>query len=85
MKSYQEILDQTVRSLADVLEVDFGTIDIHARFDEFGLASAEAVMVIGDLEDFLEMTLPVEIFYKHPTAAQLAKFLLDMACAKEAV
>lgn len=85
MKSYQEILDQIAKSIADVMEVESGAIDIHTRFEEFGLASAEAVMVVGDLEDFLEMSLPVEVFYKHPTAAQLAKFLLDMTRAKEAV
>lgn len=82
---YQDILAQIVRSLGELLDVDAATVDIHTRFEDFGLASAEAVMLIGDLEDLLGRSLEPEVFYQHPSAAELARFLAGAATGGSAV
>ena len=52
-------------------------IDPQESFDTFGLDSADAVRMIGDLEDFLGRRLSPSLAYKYPTIDAMSRYLAD--------
>ena len=48
-------------------------IDRAKRFDRLGLDSADAVALVGELEDFVGRPLSAFLPYQHPTIDQLAR------------
>src|SRR5271154_6770245 len=50
-----------------------GEIDRERRFDRLGLDSADAVALVGELEDFVDRPLSAYLPYQHPTIHQLAR------------
>ncbi|PTL75091.1 polyketide synthase [Vitiosangium sp. GDMCC 1.1324] len=50
-------------------------VDIKKTFDSFGLDSAEAVRMVGDLEDFVGRRLSPSLPYKYPTIEALSQYL----------
>jgi acyl carrier protein len=54
-------------------------IDRSRRFDDYGLDSADAVVLVGDLEDFVGRPLSASLPYSHPTIARLAARLAEGA------
>ncbi|MEM1368810.1 MAG: acyl carrier protein [Cyanobacteria bacterium P01_H01_bin.15] len=66
-----------VEQLADQLSLDASTIDVAEPLTRYGLDSIDAVTLVGDLEDWLDVELPSTLFWDHPTIAQSANFLVD--------
>ncbi|MHB2155572.1 amino acid adenylation domain-containing protein [Calditrichota bacterium GD2] len=64
-----------VRHLAENLGMPESQIDIRAPFISFGLDSAQAVGLAGDLEDFVGRTLPPTLIWDYPTIEELARYL----------
>jgi acyl carrier protein len=81
--SVEDIRSKLIDSLSDLLKAERDRIDADVRFDELGLASAEVLMVLGDMEDFLQIELNTTLLYDFPTvnllAAQLALAKADAA------
>ena len=50
-----------------------GEIDRERRFDRLGLDSADAVALVGELEDFVDRPLSAYLPYEHPMIHQLAR------------
>ncbi len=73
------IQDWLIRQLAEQLELEPAEIDIHAPFDSYGLSSREAVILSGDLEEWLGRTLSPTLAYEYPTIQALAQFLAGEA------
>ena len=73
MKSYEEIEAMLAAYVAQRTGTSAGEIDRARRFDNLGLDSADAVTLVGELEDFvgrpLSACLPVHV----PTIEQLAR------------
>lgn len=63
--------------LAQKLNVTPDKIDTKESFDTFGLDSADAVRMIGDLEDYLGRRLSPSLAYKYPTIDAMSKYLAD--------
>ena len=63
--------------LARKLNIAPEQIDTTESFDTFGLDSADAVRMIGDLEDFLGRRLSPSLAYKYPTIEAMSKYLAD--------
>lgn len=61
--------------LAKMLEVDESRIDVTAPFDRYGLDSAAAVGMMGDLETWLETEIDPIIVYDYPNIEALAQHL----------
>ncbi len=61
--------------LAETLDTQPGEIDIRQPFISFGLDSAQAVGLTGDLEDYLGRTLPPTLIWDYPTIEELARYL----------
>lgn len=61
--------------LSKKLGVSPDQVDTKKTFDSFGLDSAEAVRMVGDLEDFLGRRLSPSLPYKYPTIEALSQHL----------
>lgn len=75
LPSKAEIQDWIVAYLAKLLEVDTEEINVTIPFDRYGLNSAAAVGLTGDLEEWLRMEIDPTIFYDYPTVETLAQCL----------
>ena len=70
-----QIEDWLIGHLADTLKTDKKSIDIRQPFISFGLDSAHAVGLAGDLEEWLERELPPTLIWDYPTIEALARHL----------
>ncbi|MDY7093375.1 MAG: SDR family NAD(P)-dependent oxidoreductase [Acidobacteriota bacterium] len=52
-------------------------LDRTQPFARYGLDSAAAVSLTGELEDWLDRELPATLLYEHPTVEQVASFLTE--------
>jgi acyl transferase domain-containing protein/acyl-CoA synthetase (AMP-forming)/AMP-acid ligase II/acyl carrier protein len=73
--SAEEIQNWLMDRLAERLKVDRSQIDIDRPFASFGLDSAAAVGISGDLEEWLGRRLSPTLIYSYPTVAALAAHL----------
>ncbi|HET7503188.1 MAG TPA: SDR family NAD(P)-dependent oxidoreductase [Kofleriaceae bacterium] len=64
-----------VRQLAERLDTSSESIDPCEPFASYGLTSREAVVLSGELEEWLERTLSPTLVWDHPTIRELARFL----------
>ena len=73
----QTVQNWLVAQLADQLSLDNKTISVTEPLTRYGLDSIDAVTIVGDLEDWLELELPSTLFWDHPTIAQSAQYLAE--------
>ncbi len=74
-KSPAEIQEWLINQVASLLYVDPKTINPQASFNSFGLSSRDAVMLSGDLEEWLDRRFSPTLVYEYPTIAALTEFL----------
>ena len=72
-----EIQTWIVSYLAELLEIDADELDVTLPFDSYGLDSAVAVGMTGDLEDWLGRKLDPTLLYDYPTVQSFAKHLAE--------
>ena len=72
----ESIQNWFVEQLADVLSLDADSIDVDESLTRYGLDSIDAVTLVGDLEDWLDLELPDTLLWDHPTIAGAAQFLI---------
>ena len=77
MKSYEDIEMMLAEQVADRTGRPAAEIDRTRRFDHLGLDSADAVRLVGELEDFVGRPLSAALPYAHPTIEQLARCLAN--------
>ncbi len=61
-----------VAQLADVLSLDPKTVDVTQPLTRYGLDSIDAVTLVADLEDWLDLELPSTLLWDYPTIAKAA-------------
>ncbi len=61
--------------LAEILELEPNQIDVGQDFEEYGLESAEAINLSGDLEDYLGCRLPPTLLWDYQNIEDLARYL----------
>ena len=64
-----------IDKLAEVLEIEPNQIDVGQDFEEYGLESAEAINLSGDLEDYLGCRLPPTLLWDYQNIEALANYL----------
>jgi len=64
-------------NLAGTLGIEPNEIDIREPFISFGLDSAQAVGLAGDLEEWLGRSFPPTLVWDYPTIESLARYLAD--------
>jgi acyl carrier protein len=61
--------------LANLLDMEPDDVDVETPFEGYGLDSAAAVAMTGDLEDWLQIELDPTLVYDYPTIEKLANHL----------
>ncbi len=64
-----------IDALAEHLAIDADDIDTTEPFAAYGIGSADAVILAGDLETWLKRDLPVTLLWDFPTIETLAQHL----------
>jgi acyl carrier protein len=77
VRSAAEIQAWIASYLADILEVEPEEVEVSLPFDRYGLDSAVAIGLTGDLEDWLGTRLDPTLLYDYPTVAALSKHLAE--------
>ena len=75
-----EIQDWLVAYLIEEMKKD--KVEVDVPFDQYGLESSEAVILTGDLSDWLQYDLDPTLLYDYPTIEALAKHLVEEIKAK---
>ena len=66
-----------VNQLADVLSLDPSTVDVQQPLTRYGLDSIDAVTLVGDLEDWLDLELPSTLLWDYPTIEKAASYMVE--------
>jgi acyl carrier protein len=72
-----EIQDWIVNYIAELLEAKPDMIDVTIPFDRYGLDSAVAYELAGDLETWLDRELDPTLIYNYPTIETLTQQLTE--------
>jgi acyl carrier protein len=73
----ESIQDWLIDQIARRLDLDSEDIDIHAAFESFGMESAEALVMLTQLEQWLGHSVPPVLVWNYPTIAQLSQRLSE--------
>lgn len=73
----EEIQEWIISYLANLLEIDEEEIDIEEPFDRYGLDSAAAIGLLGDLGTCLKCDLDPTLIYDFPTIETLVNHLIS--------
>lgn len=73
----EEIAAWLAERLAALLGLAPEHVDRHEDFTAYGLSSADAALLSGDLEDWLEWRLEPTIAWEYSTIAALSQYLAD--------
>ena len=71
-----------IDKLAELLEIEPNQIDPARDFEEYGLESAEAINLSGDLEDYLGCRLPPTLLWDYQNIESLARYLANSNSAQ---
>lgn len=72
-----EIQAWMVSYLAELLAIEPDEVDATIPFDQYGLDSAAAVGLTGDMEEWLDRKLDPTLLYDYPTVEALARHLAE--------
>lgn len=76
-KTAVDIQDWLVSYVAEILEIETKEIDITIPLERYGLDSSEAVVLSGDLQDWLECDLDPELLLDYQTIEALTQYLIE--------
>ena len=75
VKNAVEIQEWLVNYLAELLELETKKIDITRSFDEYALNSSDAILLTGELEEWLGYELEPTLIYEYSTIKELSEYL----------
>jgi acyl carrier protein len=70
-----EIKDLITNQISGVLSIPAHQISTDATFDSYGIDSANSVLMVGKLEDFLDVELPTTLLWDFNTIQKLSDHL----------
>ena len=73
----QSLENWLIQQLGEQLSLDTDKINVTEPLTRYGLDSIDAVTIVGDLEDWLDLELPSTLFWDHPTIEKSAQYLAD--------
>ena len=73
----EQIQEWLISYLANLLDMDEEDIDIDEPFDRYGLDSASAVGLMGDLGTWIKQDFDPTLIYDFPTIASLSNHLIS--------
>ncbi|MBK1987684.1 acyl carrier protein [Sphaerospermopsis aphanizomenoides BCCUSP55] len=72
-----KIREWIVAYMSDLLEIEPDEVDVETTFARYGLDSSAAVILTGDLGNWLGKEIEPTIMYDYPTIAKLAEYLAE--------
>lgn len=75
--SVAQVQQWLVEKIAIRLGVPTTEVDVEKYFDEFDLDSTEALVLSGELENWLGFELETTALWYHPTIAALSKYIVE--------
>jgi acyl carrier protein len=82
MPDEQEIRTWLISKLSESLQCTPDQVDIRAPFASYGLKSIDAVHLVGNLEEWLNVSLSPLLIWDYPTIQDLAKYLARQVNSK---
>ncbi|MEV5438957.1 acyl carrier protein [Streptomyces sp. NPDC052682] len=79
----QQAQDWLIEKIAHRLGVDPGEVSPEVYFDELDLDSTEALILAGEMENWLGFELNTTALWYHPTVKDLAAYIAE-ECAQRA-
>ena len=76
--SLSEIETWLTTQLSKTLKISPDTIDSAASFEAYGLDSAAAITLTGDIQEWLKCEVDPMLFFDYPTMEQLAEHLFEL-------
>ncbi len=76
-KPYNEIEEWLINQISEYTFTEPDEIDIKADFNSFGLSSRDAILLSGDLEEWLAIRLSPTLIYEYPTIQSLSRHLSE--------
>ena len=76
-ESVLKIQSWLVEQIADVLSLDPKTIDVKQPLTRYGLDSIDAVTLVGDLEDWLDLELPSTLLWDYPSIEKASAYMVE--------
>lgn len=80
-RNARDVEQWLVDKIAIRAEIDPAGIGPDQYFDEFALDSTEALVLAGELEEWLGFEIPPTTLWYYPTIALLAEHVADQAAA----
>jgi acyl carrier protein len=77
-----QVRDWLVEKIAHRLGVAVDEVDVNQYFDELDLDSTEALVLSGELENWLGFELETTALWYHPTIADLAAHIVEVQFEK---
>lgn len=77
------MIQKIIESLSSLMEITSSNLSRDTAFDEIGLASAETLMFITDLEDLMGAELNSTLVYQFRTINDLATHLVGLTYTKD--
>lgn len=74
-KSPNEIEEWLIDALSESVGINPDEIETNLSFESYGLDSSTAVILSGDLQEWLECNLDPTIFFDYPTIAEMVNYL----------
>ena len=76
-RSSREIEDWIVAWIGKEAHVAPSDLDVREQFVNLGLSSRQAILLSGELADWLDQALPPTLVWDHPTIEKLANYLAE--------
>lgn len=67
------------KEISRLLATPAEQIDIDTPFDKFGLDSSKSILMVGKLEDYMDMELPAKLLWDYNTINSLSEHLQKIA------
>lgn len=84
LRSKQSIADWLIAWIAKELSMAPGDIDTRHSLLQYSLSSVTATILVGDLEDWLDLRLSPTMVWDYPSIDAMADFLSETAAATHA-
>ena len=76
-KSASEIQDWLAFYLAKLLNIEPEDVNVTIPFERYGVNSEDAIILSGDLQEWLGCELDPTLLYDYPTIEALVKYLVE--------
>lgn len=75
----QDIQNWLVVWIANELQMPQGDINLGHSLLQYSMSSVTATILVGDLEDWLDLRLPPTLVWDYPTIEAIADYLVSLA------